>query len=71
MILSKKFALILEVKNYAGELYFDTEFHQLIRKKEESTSTLPYPLTQLKRLEFQLNNWLNKYTSIPCTVWLS
>ncbi|PKG22089.1 nuclease-related domain-containing protein [Niallia nealsonii] len=52
LILSKKFALLLEVKNYAGELYFDTEFHQLIRKKEESTSALPYPLTQLKRIEF-------------------
>jgi len=65
LILSKKFALIVEVKNYAGELYFDTEFNQLIRTLDSTASALPYPLTQIKRLQEQLNNWLSQYISIP------
>ncbi|WP_445487919.1 nuclease-related domain-containing protein [Niallia sp. 03133] len=65
LILSKKYALILEVKNIQGELYFDTEFKQLIRTKDGVQSALPYPFIQLKRLETQLSKWLSKYITIP------
>ncbi|WP_445505607.1 nuclease-related domain-containing protein [Niallia sp. 03091] len=65
LILTTKYFLILEVKNIAGELYFDTEFNQLIRTKEGKDSAFADPLTQLKRIESQLKQWLKPHISIP------
>lgn len=35
LILTEKYALIIEIKNIAGELYFDTKFNQLIQTTPE------------------------------------
>ncbi|PKG21610.1 nuclease-related domain-containing protein [Niallia nealsonii] len=67
LILSKKFALILEVKNFRGELYFDSIFHQLIQKKEDEIKVFADPLLQLQRQENQLEKWLlnNGFNTFP------
>lgn len=65
LILSTKYLLILEVKNIAGELYFDTEFNQLIRIKDGIKQAFPDPLIQVKRLKKQLRDYLKLETAIP------
>lgn len=61
LVLSKKFALIIEVKNIAGSLYFDSIFNQLIRTKDGIEAAFPDPLLQIERQESQLKNWYRKY----------
>ncbi|MFT8323022.1 MAG: nuclease-related domain-containing protein [Bacillus sp. (in: firmicutes)] len=65
LILSTKYFLLLEVKNIAGELYFDTDFNQLIRTKEGKKNAFSDPLIQVKRLELQFKKWLKLETSVP------
>ncbi|MGM0877194.1 MAG: nuclease-related domain-containing protein [Bacillota bacterium] len=70
LILSKKFLLIIEVKNIIGTLYFDLEFNQLVRTIENKEEGLPDPLSQVYRQRLQLKNWLRKYncSSLPIEV---
>jgi len=69
LILHAKFALILEVKNIVGELYFDTDLHQMIRIKgeEKEKEAFPDPILQVNRLTRQLKAWLvtNQFPDIP------
>jgi hypothetical protein len=58
LILSTKMILTVEVENIAGTLYFDPTFNQLIRTKEGVETGFGNPLSQIKRHETQLNNWL-------------
>ncbi|MFE5428411.1 nuclease-related domain-containing protein [Peribacillus simplex] len=60
LLVSKKFALIIEVKNIAGSIYFDPHFNQLIRKKEGKETAFPDPIIQVSRQESQLKNWFLK-----------
>lgn len=66
-ILHAKYALILEVKNIIGELYFDTDLHQMIRIKEEEKEAFPDPIIQVNRLKRQFEGWLlaNQFPAIP------
>ncbi|MFY4775400.1 nuclease-related domain-containing protein [Metabacillus sp. RGM 3146] len=67
LFLTRHYALIIEVKNLAGTLYFDPVFNQLIRTIEEKETAFPDPLIQVNRQEHQLKNWLlkNKLPFIP------
>lgn len=67
LILHAKYALILEVKNIVGELYFDIDLHQMIRIKGEEKEAFPDPILQVNRLKRQLKGWLavNQFTDIP------
>ncbi|MEK4443206.1 MULTISPECIES: nuclease-related domain-containing protein [Niallia] len=67
LILHAKYALILEVKNIIGELYFDTDLHQMIRIKEEEKEAFPDPIIQVNRLKRQFEGWLlaNQFPAIP------
>lgn len=67
LIICKKFIIILEVKNITGSLYFDQEFHQLIRTLDGEETVFPDPVTQLKRQMFQLKQWLNskQFATLP------
>jgi hypothetical protein len=58
LIITVKFILIIEAKNMAGTLYFDTEFNQLIRKNEDGENAFSDPLLQVKRHKVQLRKWL-------------
>jgi ribosomal protein L37AE/L43A len=58
LILTKKFALVLEVKNITGLLHFDTVYNQLIRIKNGKEQVFPCPLLQVNRQASQLRRWL-------------
>ncbi|RID84778.1 NERD domain-containing protein [Peribacillus asahii] len=58
LILSSSFFLILEVKNIAGEIYFDDDFHQLIQTKHDQAQAYDDPILQVNRQRTQLLQWL-------------
>ncbi|XQY92861.1 nuclease-related domain-containing protein [Metabacillus sp. HB246100] len=63
LILSKKFILILEVKNIAGTLTFDQTFHQLIRQLDEKVEGFADPILQIQRQTLQLRKWLATHSA--------
>ncbi|HZH59112.1 MAG TPA: nuclease-related domain-containing protein [Metabacillus sp.] len=69
LILTKNTAIILEVKNFSGTIYFDSDFKQLIQSKDGIEKGFTYPLTQLERQEILLREWLllNKLNSPTIT----
>lgn len=66
LIFTDKIAIILEVKNFSGTIYFDPKFRQLIQTKAGKEIAYAYPLTQLETQRYQLENWMrsNKLASI-------
>jgi Nuclease-related domain len=54
LIMTTRFVLFLEVKNIAGTLTFDSEFHQLIRTFDNKSEGFPDPLLQIYRQQIQL-----------------
>lgn len=60
LLLTEKFILIIEVKNYAGVIQYDPYFNQLIRTMNGKEEVLPNPLSQIERHKFQLLTLLNK-----------
>lgn len=69
LILTPYFILNLETKNISGTLFFDQDFHQLIRTLDEKEEAFPDPILQIQRQESQLKSWLakNKVPQIPIT----
>ncbi|MED3549794.1 nuclease-related domain-containing protein [Cytobacillus praedii] len=67
LILTTYFALILEVKNYAGTLYFDPLLNQLIQTNPNGqTKGYANPIEQASQQRTELSKWLNKRNiSIP------
>ncbi|MBU8878105.1 NERD domain-containing protein [Bacillus sp. FJAT-29790] len=67
LILTPKFHLILEIKNISGNLFFDQEFHQLLRTYKNEIQSFSDPLLQVRRQRFQLQSWLhhNKFPLVP------
>ena len=66
-VISTNFIMILEVKNIAGEIYFDPIFHQLIRTLDGKETVFEDPIVQISRQELQLKKWLrkNQFLEIP------
>nr|WP_019152501.1 nuclease-related domain-containing protein [Robertmurraya massiliosenegalensis] len=58
LLLTSRFALILECKNFFGTLYFDESFKQLIRTANDKEEGFQDPLSQAKWHQQQLTNWL-------------
>ncbi|MGY3716873.1 nuclease-related domain-containing protein [Sutcliffiella cohnii] len=67
LLLSPSFLVILEIKNYAGVLYFDDQYKQLIRTLEGKEEVFEYPILQVDRQRSKLKRWLtkNNFTNIP------
>ncbi|MFF2286179.1 nuclease-related domain-containing protein [Peribacillus butanolivorans] len=68
LILTSYFLLIIEVKNMAGEIYFDNTFNQLIRTNiDGKTEAFDDPILQVNRQRQQLLEWLKskKIINIP------
>jgi len=59
LVITQKFILIIEVKHITGTLFFDQEFHQLIRTHNGEEAVFPDPITQIKRQMLQLKQWLS------------
>jgi ribosomal protein L37AE/L43A len=67
LILSPHFFLIIEVKNYAGSLYFEPTFHQVVRTIDGQKETFPDPISQVERQQLHFTSWLHahKFPPVP------
>jgi hypothetical protein len=67
LLLSLKLLLIIEAKNISGTITFDDHFHQLIRTINGKEEAFQDPLSQVKRHQRQLKDWIaaNKFPQIP------
>jgi hypothetical protein len=65
LLLSLKYLLIIEVKNFYGTLFFDHTFHQLIRTANGNEEAYPDPILQVKTQQNKLEKWLeiNKFSN--------
>ena len=61
LILTSRFAFILEVKNLFGSITFDPDFNQLIRMYLDSEEVFPDPVTQVNNQKFKLTQWLKNH----------
>ena len=60
LVLTPHFFLIIESKNLSGELFFDFQHHQLIRKSQEKVDVFNDPIVQTELQMLQLKKWLEK-----------
>lgn len=58
IILSNQAIYIIEVKNYAGTVVFDTNLNQCIRDNGETLEGFDDPVIQVKNAELLLKKWL-------------
>ncbi|UCZ53800.1 NERD domain-containing protein [Bacillus shivajii] len=58
LILTRKFILVLEIKNIIGQLIFDHAFQQLIRSNGEKKDIFPCPINQVENNVWQLGQFL-------------
>ncbi len=67
LILHTSFAVLLEVKNFSGDLYFDHHFDQMKRTKNGVDETFPDPVSQVQQQKIYLESWLkrNQLPEIP------
>ncbi|MGW6298345.1 nuclease-related domain-containing protein [Peribacillus butanolivorans] len=67
LIISTNYCIIIEVKNFAGLLYFDRTYPQLIRTKDGQEQAYLDPLIQVDVQKSRLINWLNlhKFPLLP------
>ncbi|MGD6849476.1 nuclease-related domain-containing protein [Rossellomorea aquimaris] len=61
LLLTNRFAIIIEVKNIAGTVDFDTTFNQMIQLKNGVEIALPDPTIQVSMQESQFRKWLNHH----------
>lgn len=61
LLLTAKFALIIEVKNMRGSLKFERNFGQLIQTHNEKEKSYEDPTEQVERQSRLLRKWLKKY----------
>ncbi|MBT2693666.1 NERD domain-containing protein [Bacillus sp. ISL-55] len=67
LLISPSFAIIIESKNMAGTLTFNSQFNQMERSLNDKTDTFDDPLLQAKRHRILLLRWLihHHYPMIP------
>ncbi|MBU8878308.1 NERD domain-containing protein [Bacillus sp. FJAT-29790] len=68
ILITTKFALILECKNWAGTIYFDQTFHQVLRTNNEKEEGFQDPLSQAEHQCRQLKGWLNAHGFPPVPI---
>lgn len=61
IIVSESYIILLEIKNIKGTIYFDSNFHQLIRSIDGIETAFQDPVTQSLRHKEQMKNWLKKH----------
>lgn len=60
LIISRKYILLLEIKNIKGELYFETHPHFLLRKLNDESTRMECPITQIEVAKINLSHWLRQ-----------
>ena len=61
LVLTSRFAFILEVKNLFGSITFDPDFNQLIRIYRDVEEVFPDPVTQVSNQQFKLAQWMKNH----------
>ncbi|MFJ7753217.1 nuclease-related domain-containing protein [Peribacillus muralis] len=67
LIISKKYCVIIEVKNFKGMLYFDRTYHQLIQTKDGQEQAYLDPLLQVDVQKTRLSEWfaVHDFPALP------
>ena len=67
LLISSKFALIIEVKNISGKLKFKKGSDLMTRELNDLEEGMDNPIQQVKRHHLQFNNWLrfHQFKGIP------
>jgi Nuclease-related domain len=60
LLLSPRFAILVETKNLAGDLFFDPESNQLIKTVNGKEEVMSDPVLQVKRQKYQFKRWLSQ-----------
>lgn len=68
LLLSQYYALVIEIKNIAGTLFFDQQFHQLIRTNSDSEDGFADPILQAINHKRQFSQWLEQHKMEPLPV---
>jgi len=68
LILTQRFALIVECKNYYGEVEIDSNFNQMIRKVDEKVEGYSDPISQAKRHQRQLLSYFKQHNLPPLSI---
>lgn len=61
IIITAYYLLILDAKNYSGQIYFDDDFNQIIQTKNSEEKALPDPIPQVTLQKSHLHVWLNRH----------
>ncbi|MGM7700913.1 nuclease-related domain-containing protein [Pseudalkalibacillus sp. Hm43] len=61
LLLHSNFILILEVKNMAGTLKFDTRYNQLIQEVGDREEVYKDPIQQVNHQHYQFSRWLEDF----------
>ena len=71
LLVSRKFILLIEVKNIKGKLFFDEVYKQLIWIDEDGNEhVIEDPLEQVKRQSRQFVKWMGLNHNIPTEHWV-
>ncbi|WP_409273872.1 nuclease-related domain-containing protein [Neobacillus sp. SCS-31] len=67
LLITPFFALILEIKNWGGEIHFDKNFCQVFQEKDGKTAVYTNPISQARLQTLRLREWLkkNNFSDIP------
>ncbi|ALC90839.1 hypothetical protein AM500_14360 [Bacillus sp. FJAT-18017] len=67
LLITPSFALILEIKTWAGEITFEKNFSQVTQDKDGKINLYSNPLSQVKLQLLQLKDWFRKndFPDIP------
>jgi hypothetical protein len=58
LLVALEFILVIEAKNYVGEIIIEEKYNQLIKKHNDKEEYYPDPIRQVLHQRFQLITWL-------------
>ncbi|RDW20394.1 hypothetical protein CWR45_03925 [Oceanobacillus chungangensis] len=64
LLLSSKFILILEIKNWKGELNYNSDLNHVTQTFNNVEKGYQSPISQVLSHEMQLNSWLQQAVSV-------
>ncbi|HEX7063886.1 MAG TPA: NERD domain-containing protein [Bacillales bacterium] len=68
ILLTPFYILIIEAKNISGTVYFDEQFHQLIRTNDGQEVAFKDPLLQVEHQKNQFEHWLQAHKMPPLPI---
>ena len=73
LVITPSVLIIIESKNFSGNLLYDQHINRLIRKYQNQEESFPDPIMQAKRQQIFLHQWLelHKFRSCPIEFLIS